>query len=136
MRLIPPGLVALLAVGLSSSFTTAGGCCYPCYPGIPKAPDACGPGYYAVNQYGALYGPNYCLLPPCLPFNGLLPLLTQYGEYTPAFVSHPQAFPQRPAQAFPQSPAQAGLPATLAFPTHPFARSPRDFFMIGQNTQD
>jgi hypothetical protein len=40
---------------------------------IPQAPDACGPGWYNVNCYGMVYGPNYWLVPPCLPWNGYLP---------------------------------------------------------------
>lgn len=35
-----------------------------------------------------------------------------------------------PGGCAPQAPA-AGLPGTLVFPTHPFNRSPRDYFMYG-----
>src|SRR5205814_509280 len=42
-------------------------------PGIPLAPDCCGPGFYVSNQCGAVYGPNYWLMPGFLPFNGLFP---------------------------------------------------------------
>jgi hypothetical protein len=45
---------------------------------IPSAPDACGPGWYSANCYGMVYGPNYWLYPPCMPFNGYLP--GQKGE--------------------------------------------------------
>jgi hypothetical protein len=30
-------------------------------------------GFYIVNPYGVVYGPNYFLTPPCRPFNGILP---------------------------------------------------------------
>ncbi len=69
---------------------------YSCAPFVPQAPDACGPGFYATNCCGCLYGPNYCLRPPFPPFNGMLPPPNNNGP---------------------------------AFPTHPFARGPRDFFM-------
>jgi hypothetical protein len=75
---------------------------YPYYPYAPQAPSAYGPGYYTINQCGAQYGPHYCVYPPFPPFNGARPNL------------------QRPPQQTPN------------FPTHPFARGPRDFFMLEQ----
>lgn len=65
-----------------------------------QAPDACGPGFVCYNYCGAPYGPNYCLRPPWPPFNGML------------------------------NPPNWGGPTPPMFPTHPYARSPRDFFMI------
>ncbi len=82
--------------------------------GHPQAPDACGPGYYAPNCCGQWYGPNYCLRPCYPPFNGLLP------------------YPPRPENGNGNGNGGAngngglGIPV---FPTHPFMRSPRDFFM-------
>jgi hypothetical protein len=38
-------------------------------------------------------------------------------------------FPWLPPNAQAGGPPQQ--PAILAFPTHPYARSPRDFFMVG-----
>lgn len=78
---------------------------FPYYACAPQAPDACHPGFYAVNHCGAAYGPNYCLRPCYPPFNGFRPPL-------------PPSCQQQ----------QQGRP--LGFPTHPFARSPRDFFML------
>jgi hypothetical protein len=78
---------------------------YPYYPpGRPQfiAPGTCGPGYYSVNAEGGVYGPNYWLQPGIQPWNG----------FHPSFGCAPQ--PPRP----------------VTFPTHPFARSPRDFFMV------
>lgn len=74
---------------------------YPYYfPYAPQAPSMCC-GYYSVNDYGAQYGPNYFVYPPFPPFQGARPNL-------------------QPQQSKPQP----------NFPTHPFARSPRDYFML------
>lgn len=40
---------------------------------LGTAPDACGPGFYATGVGGMCYGPNYWLVPPFPPFNGILP---------------------------------------------------------------
>lgn len=72
----------------------------------PMAPDMCGPGFYCVNPNGVMYGPNYCVQPPFPPFNGLIP---QPGCGN---TGRPSQFPG------------------MSFPTHPFSRSPRDFFMV------
>jgi len=66
----------------------------------PSAPDMCGPGFFYVNQCGMIYGPNYCVRPPFAPFNGFCPQF--YNSSC----------------------------SKMSFPTHPFARSPRDFFMV------
>jgi hypothetical protein len=71
-----------------------------CYLPIPRAPDACGRGSYCVNACGQVYGPNYNVYPPFPPFQGMV------------------FAPSCPAGNSP------------LFPTWPFARSPRDYFMI------
>lgn len=81
--------------------------CY--YPAIPQAPDACRPGMYQPNCLGMVYGPNYAVYPSFPAWNGAVP--------TPAIPPPVKAAPQ------PQIPS-------LTFPTHPYARGPRDFFMI------
>jgi len=86
---------ALLLLGAAASVAEANPY-YPC-PTIPRAPDACGPGYYVTNPCGMVYGPNYNIYPPFPPFNGLLPPLNKQPR---------------------------------SFSTHPYARSPRDYFMI------
>lgn len=101
MRKFASGVAVLLAISASTALAQA-----PQYfpypvPNIPQAPNACGPGYFSSNCYGTVYGPNYYLYPPYPPFNG----------FRPSY--------QRPCP--PQNPG---------FPTHPFARSPRDFFML------
>jgi hypothetical protein len=78
----------------------------PCPPVVPQAPDARWPGYYCINPCGQWYGPNHCVYPPYLPFQGMvLP---------------------------PRNCGNGGMMGggSPSFPTHPFARSPRDFFMV------
>src|SRR5438105_6595855 len=67
----------------------------------PTAPDACAGGFYCSNPYGMTYGPNYYLRPAFPPF-------TPLGPGLPQQMCKPQ----------------------IGFPTHPYARSPRDFFMV------
>lgn len=83
----------------------------PCMP-RPTAPDACGPGTYNTGPYGMVYGPNYNVHPPFPPFNGMLP--------TPPWYTPPAAGPN-PGALVPE------------FPSHPYCRSPRDFFMYPQD---
>jgi hypothetical protein len=99
----------LLLSGLSALLLcTAAQAQYP-MPCMPRmAPDACGQGYYVVNCYGQTYGPNYWLRPAGMPFNGMLP-------------------PTPWANQAPPSPA---------FPTHPYARSPRDYWMLSDIEDD
>jgi hypothetical protein len=73
-------------------------------------PDFCGPGSYYTGPNGMVYGPNYSVVPPYLPFNGLLPM--------------PQLRNDLP-------PAGAGGPA--GFVSFPYARSPRDYFIYEEN---
>jgi hypothetical protein len=101
------------------------GCGYGCKP-APCAPDACGPGYYCTGPCGMVYGPNYCLYPGGQPFNGLLPPPAPGGPGGPGGPGFPGGFGANPA-GYP--PGQGPLNSPL-FPTHPYARSPRDFFMI------
>ncbi len=96
----------------------------PPAPGcIPQAPDMCGPGFYLTDACGCVYGPYYCVRPCFPPFNGMLP-----GPAARPGQAPPGAVPQLPpAFAFP--PAAARGPAVPVFPSHPYARGPRDFFM-------
>jgi hypothetical protein len=84
----------------------------------PQAPDACGPGYYAPNQWGAWYGPNYRLMSGSYPFNGARPPVGS-GNRGAGPGGGPCAG-CNPGFQVPQ------------FPTHPYARSPRDYFMMDQ----
>jgi hypothetical protein len=82
-----------------------------CYYPIPQAPDMCGPGYYAANCCGQVYGPGYCVYPPYPPFQGMVP------------------GPRGPGGG-PGGPGGPGALGQPSFATHPFARSPRDYFMV------
>jgi hypothetical protein len=111
MKALFCGLGAVLGLALAVSTLHAGN--YPPYHPCPmQAPDACGPGFYRPNASGLWYGPNYWLQPGFGPFNG------------PA--GPPQGFPGGGAFGQPD-----GMPGGIpAFPTHPFARAPRDYFML------
>jgi hypothetical protein len=76
------------------------------YPPYPRiAPDMCGPCFYCTNAYGMAYGPSYSVTPSFAPWNGFRPdLCNQCGQGNPGF------------------------------PVHPWARSPRDYFMWDSRT--
>jgi hypothetical protein len=109
VKAINPWLAALLGTALSACPTFA----QYCYAPIPTAPDMCGPGFYSANCCGQVYGPGYCVYPPFAPFQGMVGppkagsagAMGCPGDGGPGFISP-------------------------AFPTHLFARSPRDYFMI------
>ncbi len=82
-------------------------------PGVPQAPDCCGPSYYAPNWFGQYYGPNYNLYPGYGPYNGP--------------VDYPR-FTVQPNGTFGLGGGTAVAPP-LSFPTNPYMRGPRDFFM-------
>ncbi|MFN4258739.1 MAG: hypothetical protein ACK4RK_05545 [Gemmataceae bacterium] len=99
--------LAALLLSFSASQGHPGACCPPhaLGPGWPcpyQVPNTFGPGTFCSSPQGMRYGPNYNLVPPFPPFNGLLPV--------------------------PAPPRQGCVPKV--FPTHPYARSPRDFFML------
>jgi hypothetical protein len=97
-------LAAVLGLALATPAARA-----QCYYPIPTAPDMCGPGFYCNGICGMVYGPNYCPYPPFAPFQGMVP-----GPPPPKGPCGPGGGP-------------LGSPV---FPTHPYARSPRDYFMI------
>jgi hypothetical protein len=104
MRAALPWLGVVLGVALAAPSARA-----QCYvPYIPKAPDMCGPGNFGPNWAGLYYGPNYCVFPPFPPYQGEL-----LGPCGPG--------------------GGQGGAQQVTFPTHPFARGPRDFFMVYQN---
>jgi hypothetical protein len=96
-----------MVLGAASFAPAAHAQCY--VPYIPKAPDMCGPGNYGTNWAGLYYGPNYCVYPPFPPYQG--ELLGPCGPRGPG-----------------------GAAQQMTFPTHPFARGPRDYFMVYSNT--
>jgi hypothetical protein len=142
MRVTLPWLGVLLGVALSASAARAQ-CYVPC---VPRAPDACGPGNYGTNWAGLYYGPNYCLFPPFPPYNGELPGPVCRPGSVPGVAGAPgQGMPGAPGPGMPGAagaPGMYGMPGMpgapgvyggqmpLTFPSHPFARGPRDFFMV------
>jgi hypothetical protein len=88
---------------LAATGSTAQAQHYSPFPRYP-APDACGPGYYCNGYYGMAYGPNYNLRPPFPPYN---------GERLP--------MPKKDC---------GGMVTPWGYATHPYARGPRDFFMM------
>jgi hypothetical protein len=109
----------LLLAGVVASLAQAQPCSPALHTPYPQAPDACGPGFYWACPNGTVYGPNYWLQPPTMPFTPLI----QPGS--------PSGYPGQPGLG--QGPFNGmgmGPRPTAVFPTHPFARSPRDFFMV------
>src|SRR5688572_6520213 len=90
---------ASIALALSAS-PLAAQCCCPII--IPQAPNTYGPCYYVVNEYGQLYGPNYCLRPCYPPFQGMVP-----GPKPPAPKGKPQFGPPMPGAPPGQGPGFA-----------------------------
>jgi hypothetical protein len=106
---LPAG--AFLSLALCASLAQAQPNCGCYYPPIPQAPDMCNPGYYWTSICGMNYGPSHCVYPPYPPFQGMVP-----GP--------------PPQRGGPGGVAGPGGPlGSPTFPTHPYARSPRDFFM-------
>jgi hypothetical protein len=186
MKALMPWGSGLVAVLLFATTSHAYNWTSPVFHwGFPVAPDACGPGWYVVNGCGMVYGPNYYLVPPCMPFNGLLPgpngqalMAAQRGippwaqqgpwgrmpnaPYTPNSPYPPQPplptnTPWPPNTPFPPNavmppgtpmPPRTPLPPTPPeqsadhhahpgiYPSHPYIRGPRDFFMWNEDLED
>jgi hypothetical protein len=101
VRSLLPLFTALLGMALVASSAAAQ---VPSIP-PPPAPDMCNGGFYSQNYSGTVYGPNYYVQPGFPPFQGML--------------------------LGPRGAAAAGLPVggSLGFPSHVYARSPRDYYM-------
>lgn len=125
MKSLMPLVCAIGCVGWAASLASAQ---YPalspvyCRP-YPQNPDGCGPGYYYYDCYGTQYGPTYHVVPPWQPFNGVLPV--------PRPVPGPNGKPMIPGFQ-----AQGGPPQQPTFPSHPYMRSPRDYFMWNEAQND
>jgi hypothetical protein len=94
-------LGALLVAGALASVAHAD---HPFFLTHPCAVNCCGPAFNGCNAFGYTSGPGYPAMLPPRPFNGLYPV--------PRVGSGP------------------GNGNFASFPTHPYARSPRDFFMV------
>jgi hypothetical protein len=107
---------AFLSLALCAGLAQAQPYCGCYFPPIPQAPDMCNPGYYWTSVCGMNYGPSHCVYPPYPPFQGMVP--------------GPPPGRGGPGGAGPGAAGAAGGPlGSPTFPTHPYARSPRDFFM-------
>ena len=144
---------ALLALTLAVSSSSAQQQYCPPRPiYVPQAPNACGPGSYYYNDCGLLYGPYYCLRPGFQPFQGMIkgppgpgpvkplagspPPPQMLKQYSPKQLAAMERAPGMPAMIRLQGPPplpglpQVPYPAPPRYISHPFARSPRDFFML------
>jgi hypothetical protein len=83
---------------------------------VGNAPDMMGPGMYFVNYSGMVSGPHYYVVPGWCPETGFAP--------------GPR--PCRPVQG---APIPGPMPTVNSFPSHPYARSPRDFYMFHENLE-
>ncbi len=110
MRWTVTGIAAAVLLGLAATGARA-----DWFPGPPPSPYGCNSPYLTTGPNGQCCMPIYCFRGPCLPppFNGMLPLPQRGG-------AGPGGFPFQVA----------------SFATHPFAHSPRDFFMYGQQYND
>jgi hypothetical protein len=147
MRLLTFSSAALLLACLAGPAVHAN----PWFVYPPIAPDACGPGWYNSHPCGMVYGPHHYVRPCWEPFNGILPgrgAPPQQGVpkfptiadipapppppgAAPQGVTAPQGLGMAPMPGYgPAAPQGQGLPPSPVFPTHPYARSPRDFFML------
>jgi hypothetical protein len=140
-------LALLLATPLVSAYTWGSPIyCRPYYP----APDACGPGWYVVNPWGMVYGPNYYVYPPFPPVGGCSPAnyytaraQAQAPAGYPILPGRPGQPPQ-PLPVFNPQTAKIEFPtppppppqAKTVYPTHPFVRSPRDYFMWNEALEE
>jgi hypothetical protein len=119
MRRTLPCLGALAGVALAASLAPAQ--YYPAPLSRPRAPDACGPGFYYCDPCGPSYYPSYYLVPPFPPVSGVMP--------PPGFGSKSGSGSGLGGPAgFAGNGVEGGAPPT--FVTHPYARGPRDFFMF------
>jgi hypothetical protein len=92
---------------------------------FPTAPDACGPGWYNQGPCGMVYGPNHYLVPPSWqPFCPSAP--------HPSMVPGMPAMPGVPRFEYPKP----GPGRKEVYPTHPFARGPRDYFMWNESIEE
>jgi hypothetical protein len=102
---------ALLATALTASFAAAD--YWPPYYGPAVTGANCyGSGYYAVAPNGVVYGPNYWFRPPGEPFNGST------------------------CDAAPAPSTRGRGRRAPTYPSHPYVRGPRDFFMWRENMED
>lgn len=114
MRRIVPLPATLLALHLLAGLASAQWCGHypvPCAPNFQNTLP-----YYYTTKYCMTYGPNYYVYPPFAPYQGVLPGPKQQPRYE----CGPSGLEVMQARAM----------GVAAFPSHLYARGPRDFFMI------
>jgi hypothetical protein len=128
-------LTALAAMLLMGALTASASAQAP-YCGPRQAPDMCGPGFWAMNNCGAWYGPNYSVYPPFLPFNGMVAIPPGKGAGAMPY-NGPAGPMMSPAGIAPGMPSYGacGPSGPAVFPSQRVIRSPRDFFMYGEERQ-
>jgi hypothetical protein len=116
---------AILAVGvvLGALAAAAPAEAQTCYPLIPQTPPTC---WYQQNYFGQWCGPNCYMYPPYPPFQGMV-FAAPRPPVAPGMPPRPGMVP---VPGGPPVLAMPGYGGTVAFPSHQWARSPRDFFMI------
>jgi len=104
MKATLASLAALVLTGAAASLVHADPSPYylPSYPS--PGPTMSGPACFGGNYGGQVYGPYYSINPPWAPWNGFRPCLNDQGQ------------------------GQSGN-GVAGFNMHPFAHSPRDYFM-------
>jgi hypothetical protein len=116
---------AVLLLAAYAPLAQAGGpvCAPALHQPLPQGPDCFGPGFYWTCPKGTVYGPNYYLRPYMPPWNPVTAAQCAYANQQ-------QACPpgMAPHLGFPGMRGPGG--GIAVFPSHPFARSPRDFFMV------
>lgn len=135
MKALCPWASALLACALSATFAAAQPYCSPVlHVPLCIAPDACNPGFYYMAPNGVIYGPNYYLVPPSCPFNGAYKTTSLPAGQK--LMAEKLGIPLGPNG----QPLPGGGPPPYVgpggFPTHPYVRGPRDFFMWRENMED
>lgn len=116
-------LAAVLGVLAAAPLAQAQYCCPPLIQYGP--PPYC---WYQQDVLGHWYGPNCYLTPPYPPFQGMVfapprPAPQPGMQPRPGMVAVPGQAPV----LYGNGNGMGGIPA---FPSHQWARSPRDFFMV------
>jgi hypothetical protein len=113
--------VLVLGVALGAFVAVSPARAQPCYCPVQPAPwNPYASAFYAPNSYGQWTGPNYYLAPPFAPFQGMV-----FPPSRPC----PPGMPGYGGNGYGNGFGGNGFGGQVAFPSHQWARSPRDFFM-------
>jgi len=117
-------IVLALGVALGALVAVTPAHAQPCYcPAPPVYWDPAASPVYVPNDYGQWYGPNVYLHPPFAPFQGMV--------FPPSRPPNPCMPGGGNGNGYGNGYGYGGNPygGQVAFPSHQWARSPRDFFM-------